>query len=121
MFREKVLVCGTVFREEGSCVQSGGVGVWGSRITQGRENNYLTELCSGSEAGSYRRLIDFVYHSVLGLRVINQKKGASACTVFLHTHEAWRPLFSTPNPNDLLLHACCEALGQLGQDEPASG
>ena len=27
------------------------------------------EMCSGSEAGSYVRLIDFVYHSTLGLRV----------------------------------------------------
>jgi len=31
-------------------------------------------MCSGSEAGSYLRLIDFVYHSTLGLRVIKQKK-----------------------------------------------
>jgi len=29
---------------------------------------YFTEMCSGSEAGSYLRLIDFVYHSTLGLR-----------------------------------------------------
>ena len=28
----------------------------------------------GSEAGSYLRLIDFVYHSTLGLRVITKKK-----------------------------------------------
>jgi len=28
----------------------------------------------GSEAGSYLRLIDFVYHSTLGLRVIKKKK-----------------------------------------------
>ena len=34
------------------------------------ENNYFTEMCSGSEAGSYLRLTDFVYHSTLGLRVI---------------------------------------------------
>ena len=34
------------------------------------ENNYFTEMCSGSEAGSYLRLIDFVYHSTLGLRVM---------------------------------------------------
>jgi len=27
-----------------------------------------TEMCSGSEAGSYLRLIDLVYHSALGLR-----------------------------------------------------
>jgi len=34
-----------------------------------------TEMCSGSEAGSYLRLIDFVYHhSTLGLRVIKKKK-----------------------------------------------
>jgi len=38
------------------------------------ENNYFTEMCSGSEAGSYLRLIDFVYHSTLGLRVITKKK-----------------------------------------------
>jgi len=28
----------------------------------------------GSEAGSYLRLIDFVYHATLGLRVIKKKK-----------------------------------------------
>ena len=37
------------------------------------ENNYFTEMCSGSEAGSYLRLIDFVYHSSLGLRVLKKK------------------------------------------------
>ena len=31
-------------------------------------------MCSGFEAGSYLRLIDFVYHSTLGLGVITQKK-----------------------------------------------
>jgi len=31
-------------------------------------------MCSGSEAGSYLRLIDFVYHLTLGLRVIKKKK-----------------------------------------------
>jgi len=31
-------------------------------------------MCSGSEAGSYLRLIDVVYHSTLGLRVIKKKK-----------------------------------------------
>jgi len=35
---------------------------------------YFTEMCSGSEAGSYVRLIDIVYHSTLGLRVIEKKK-----------------------------------------------
>jgi len=31
-------------------------------------------MCSGSESGSYVRLIDIVYHSTLGLRVIKKKK-----------------------------------------------
>ena len=31
-------------------------------------------MCSGSDAGSYSRLIDFVYHSTLGLRVIKKKR-----------------------------------------------
>ena len=40
------------------------------------ENNYFTKMCSGSEAGSYLRLIYFVYHSTLGLRVTKKKKKA---------------------------------------------
>ena len=36
--------------------------------------SYFTEMYSGSEAGSCLRLIDFVYHSTLGLRVIKEKK-----------------------------------------------
>jgi hypothetical protein len=31
-------------------------------------------MCSGSEAGSFSRLIDFVYHSTLGLRVIKKRR-----------------------------------------------
>ena len=38
------------------------------------ENNHFTEVCCGSEAGSYLRPIDFVYHSTLGVRVIKNKK-----------------------------------------------
>ena len=38
------------------------------------EDNFFSEICSGSEAGSCSRLIDFVYHSTLGLRVIKKKK-----------------------------------------------
>jgi len=38
------------------------------------EGDYFTEMCSGFEAGSYLRLIDFVYHSILGLRVIKKKR-----------------------------------------------
>ena len=33
-------------------------------------NNYFTEVCSDSEAGSYLRRIDFVYHSAMDLKVI---------------------------------------------------
>ena len=39
------------------------------------ENKYFAEMCSGSEAGSYVRLMDFVYHSTLGVRVITKKEG----------------------------------------------
>jgi len=31
-------------------------------------------MCSGSNEGSYLKLIDFVYHSFLGLRVIKKKR-----------------------------------------------
>ena len=31
-------------------------------------------MCSGSEVGSHSRLIDFVYHSTLGLGVIKKKR-----------------------------------------------
>ena len=34
--------------------------------------SYFTQVCSGSEAGSYLRLIDVVYHSTLGLSVIKK-------------------------------------------------
>ena len=36
-------------------------------------NNYFAEMCSGSKTGSYLRLIDLVYHSTLGLRVIKKR------------------------------------------------
>ena len=45
----------------------------GDRYSSQIENNSFTEMCTGSEAGSYLRLIDFVYHSTLGLRVIKKK------------------------------------------------
>ena len=38
------------------------------------KNYYLTEMCSGSEAVSCLRLIDFVCHSTLGLKVIKQRR-----------------------------------------------
>ena len=49
------------------------------RVVEGRGvsqfgNYYFAEVCSGSEAGSYSRLIDFVYNSTPGLRVMKKKK-----------------------------------------------
>jgi len=44
--------------------------------------NYFTEMCSGSEAGSYLRLIDFVHHSTLGL-VVKRKVGTDPRVVLL--------------------------------------
>ena len=38
------------------------------------KNSYFTEMCSGSEEGWFLRLIDFVYHSTLGLGEIKKKK-----------------------------------------------
>jgi hypothetical protein len=34
-------------------------------------------MCSGSEASSYLRLIDFAYHSTLGLGVMKKSVGAA--------------------------------------------
>jgi len=49
----------------------------GCRV-QGRRNPTQAEMCSGSEAGSYLKLIDFVYHSTLGLRVITKRREVGA-------------------------------------------
>jgi len=43
-------------------------------VYKGLRTDNFTEMCSGSEAGSYLRLIDFVYHPTLGLRVITKKQ-----------------------------------------------
>jgi len=45
-----------------------------SRVNALTPKNYFTEMCSGSEAGSYSRRINFVNHSSLGLRVKNKKE-----------------------------------------------
>ena len=51
-------------------IQAGGLPKYSSQF----ENDYFTEVCSGSEAGSYLRLIDSVYHPGLGLRAIKKKR-----------------------------------------------
>jgi len=55
-------------------LQRSGLYRYNSPLVVAGGNNYFTEMCSGSEAGSYFRLIDFLYHSILGLRVIKKKK-----------------------------------------------
>ena len=60
-----------------------------------RQNNCFTEMCSGSEAGSYLRLIDFVYHSTLGLRVIKKRdEKVSSVRVVRHYSEVILLYFS---------------------------
>ena len=44
--------------------------VWGLRSQF--KNTFFTKMCGGSDASSYLRLTDFVYHSSLGLRVIKK-------------------------------------------------
>ena len=58
---------------------SGGKGdaresVAGGKCRSRFENKFFTEMCSGSEAGSHFRLVDFVYHSTPGLKVIKRKR-----------------------------------------------
>jgi len=64
------------------------------------ENNYFTEMCSGSEAGSHLRLIDFVFHSTSGLRVIKKRRTVrrrSWLTIPVLTHKV-----SRTNPSTLV-------------------
>ena len=48
--------------------------------------------CSGSEAGSYLRLVDFVYHSTLGLRVIKTRRKHAIATTGLKSGPAFAHL-----------------------------
>ena len=66
------------------------------------ENNHFTEMCSGSEAGSYSRLIDFVYHSTLGLRVIKKKDPDSR--VSIRYYEKRIPITNTGNESGSIRH-----------------
>jgi len=62
--------------EEGVGQEVQFLAIWSctDRYSSQFENNYFTEMCSGSEAGSYVRLIDFVYHATLGLRAIKKRE-----------------------------------------------
>ena len=48
--------------------------LFASRRVRGKGVGVGVEMCSGSEAGSYLRLIDFVHHSTLGSRVITKRR-----------------------------------------------
>jgi hypothetical protein len=66
----------------GDWVSIGKVLKWGinhyicsGKVLSSRKNTYInTEIFSGSEAGSYLRRIDFVYHSTLGVRVSEKRR-----------------------------------------------
>jgi len=53
------------------------------------EKSCFKEMCRCSEADSYLGLIDFVYHSALGLRVIKKSKRGWGL---------WRPWTLDPGP-----------------------
>ena len=73
--------------------------VCGNRVWHRFESNYSTEICSGSEAGSCVRLMYFVYHSTLGLRVIKREAQES---IVLRAIEPPAPFMSGPYPEPLL-------------------
>jgi len=54
-------------------------------------NDFSSGYLHGSEAGPYLRLIDFVYHSTLGLRVIKKKQKYLHVGVILHHGLELRP------------------------------
>ena len=57
------------------------------------ETSLALRSCRGSEAGSYLRLIEFVHHSTLGLRVIKKKKkkrGETSLALRSSASSAWR-------------------------------
>ena len=68
------MVYGLCFRVIGVELQVWGLGYLGGLGLDFLPPSCFTEMCSGSEAGSSLRLIDFVHHSTLGLRVIKNKK-----------------------------------------------
>ena len=63
-----------------------------------RMDNFFTEMCSGPEAGSYLRLIDFVYHSTLGLGEIKKKDLSGLRLGHLAVHQAVILLVRLPLP-----------------------
>ena len=59
---------------------------------------WIHDIACGSEAGSYLRLIDFLYHSTLGLGVIKKKKNDPRYRLTAHA----RPQVALSEPDDSL-------------------
>ena len=90
------------FRVQGPVVQGSG---FRATMLGVRENNYFTEMCSGFEAGSYLKLIDFVHHSTLGLRVIKKKREKfrrGMCLIPSVVEDPWRDGCSSEVSSSLL-------------------
>jgi len=81
-------------------------------------------MCSGSEEGSYLRLIDFVYHSTLGVRIIKKKKKhrslpAARATRIAAARKALKRVFIEHLTSDSKLKASRE--GSQGFEGPLGG
>jgi len=86
---------GGIYLVEGIATVSGEYSLWMTVRPTPKRNNYCTEMCSGSEEGSYLRLLDFLYHSSLGLRVIKKRK-KNPRPVHLHPHPQYSTLVLNP-------------------------
>ena len=85
-FRFRVSFSGVRFRISGFGV-SNSLGNQSIRVLGlGFENNNFTEMRSGSQAGSYSRLIDAVHHPTLGLRVIHKEERERLRLNLRHQH-----------------------------------
>jgi len=76
-------------------------------------------MCSGSEAGSYLRLKDFVYHSTLGLRVIKKKKNLTRKSV--RKSDALLPDCPVSGTENLHFVRCRANVAHARQSRPDSG
>jgi len=90
---------------EGSVSSSPGLDLTGTDLEF--KNNYFTEMCSGSEAGSYLRLIDFVYH--WGLRGL--RRGGAATLARTPPRAPSRPPRGSTSQVQILSHTMYQLNG----------
>ena len=64
-------------------------------------------MCSGSEAGSYLWLIDFVYHSTLGLRVVTVANAVTVSEIGVLLPNNQRQHRTLHAQKDVLPYALC--------------